>query len=63
MQVVDGAGGEDLGLVVARRVRPLLARQDVEVIVGRVAARVALRAYSGAEDDEVFGYAWVKVAC
>lgn len=57
-QVVHGAGGEDLGHVLARRVRPLLAGEDVEVVVGRVPARVALCADGGAEDDEVFGYAW-----
>ena len=35
-------------LVLAGHVRPLLARQDVEVVVGRVPTRVALGADSGA---------------
>lgn len=33
--------------------------QDVEVVVGGVAASVALGADSGAEDDEVLGDTWV----
>lgn len=43
--VVHAAGGEHHGLEVARRVRPLLPRQDVEVVVCRVSSRVSLRAY------------------
>lgn len=52
-EVVDAARGEDLGLVVARRVGPLLPRQDVEVVVRGVAARVALGADRRPEDDQV----------
>lgn len=37
----------------ASLVRRLLAREDVEVVVGGVAARVALGAYGRAEDDQV----------
>lgn len=47
-QVVDGARGVDLALKLAGDVGPLLAGQDVEVVVGRVAARVALSANRGA---------------
>ena len=57
---VHGAGRVDVGLEVARLVVPLLAREDVEVIVGRVAARVALRADRRPEDDQVLGDAWVE---
>jgi hypothetical protein len=57
--VVDAALGVDLGLVLAGRVGELGAREDVEVVVGRVAARVALGADGGAEDDQVLGDAWV----
>lgn len=57
-EVVDGAGGVDLGLEVAGGVGELRAREDVEVVVGRVAARVALGADGGAEDDEVLRDAW-----
>jgi hypothetical protein len=55
--MVHRAGGVDLGLEVARGVGELGAGQDVEVVVGRVAAGVALGSDGGAEDDEVFGYA------
>lgn len=50
---MDAARGEDLGLVVARRVGPLLPRQDVEVVVRGVAARVALGADRRPENDQV----------
>jgi hypothetical protein len=40
--VVHAARRVDLGLVLARRVGELGAREDVEVVVGRVPARVAL---------------------
>lgn len=53
---VDAAGRVLLRLVRARSVRPLLALEDVEVVIGRVSTRVALGAHRGAEDDEVFGY-------
>ncbi len=43
-QVMHAALAVDLGLVLARRVGPLLAEEDVEVVVARVAARVALGA-------------------
>lgn len=50
-EVVDGARLVDLGLVGAGGVGELGAREDVEVVVGRVAPRVALGADGGAEDD------------
>ncbi|KUI60282.1 hypothetical protein VP1G_11136 [Cytospora mali] len=50
VQVVHAALRVDLGLVLAGRVGQLLPVQDVEVVVGRVAARVALCADGGAED-------------
>jgi hypothetical protein len=58
-QVVDGAGRVELGGVGGGGgvVGELGAGQDVEVVVGRVAAGVAFGADGGAEDDEVFGYA------
>jgi hypothetical protein len=56
-QMVHRAGRVDLGLEVAGGVGELGSRQDVEVVVGRVAAGVALGADGCAEDDEVFGYA------
>lgn len=52
----------DLGLVAAQRVCMLLARQDVEVVVGRVAARVALGANCSAKDDEIFRNACGRVS-
>lgn len=55
VQVVDGALGVDLGLVLAGDVGELGAVEDVEVVVGGVAARVALGSDGGAEDDEVLG--------
>ena len=55
LQVVDGAGGVDLGLEGAGQVGELGAGEDVEVVVGGVAAGVALGADGGAEDDEVLG--------
>ena len=57
-QVVYAAGRVHLGLVLSGDVGRLYAREDVEVVVGRVAARVALGADGGAEDDEVLGDAW-----
>lgn len=59
-QVVHGAGRVDFGLELAGDVGELCAGQDVEVVVGGVAAGVAFGADGGAEDDEVFGYAWVE---
>jgi hypothetical protein len=56
-QMVHRAGGVDFGLEVAGGVGELGPRQDVEVVVGRVAAGVAFGSDGGAEDDEVFGYA------
>lgn len=55
VQVVHAARRVHLRLVLARHVRRLHARQDVEVVVGRVPARVTLGANGGAEDDEVLG--------
>lgn len=52
-QVVHGAGRVDLGLVLAGDVRLLDASKNVEVVVGGVAAGVALGADGSAEDDEV----------
>jgi hypothetical protein len=46
--VVDAAGRVHLGLVRAGDVGKLGAAEDVEVVVGRVAARVALGADRGA---------------
>ena len=43
----------------ARLERPLLADEDVEVVVGGVEARVALGAERRAKDDEVLGDARV----
>ena len=54
LQVVHAALRVDLGLVLARSVGPLLAGEDVEVVVGGVASRVALGANSCSEDDQVF---------
>lgn len=54
-EVVNGAGRVDLGLVLAGNIGKLGAGQDVEVVIGRVDAGVALGANSGAEDDEVLG--------
>lgn len=59
-QVVHGAGRVDFGLESAGDVGELGAGQDVEVVVGGVAAGVAFGADGGAEDDEVFGDAWVE---
>jgi hypothetical protein len=56
--VVHRARRVDFGLEVAGDVRELRAGQDVEVVVGRVAAGVAFGSDGRAEDDEVFGYAW-----
>lgn len=47
-EVVDAAGRIHLGLVRAGDVGQLGAAEDVEVVVGRVAARVALGADRGA---------------
>lgn len=56
-EVVDAAGRIDLGLVLARHVSPLLARQDVEIVVCGVPAGVTFRSDSSAKDDEVLGNA------
>lgn len=55
LQVVHAAGRVDLGLELAGDVGPLLARQDVEVVVRRVSPRVAFGADGRAEDDEILG--------
>lgn len=47
-QVVDAARGVDLGLVLAGHVGQLGAREDVEVVVGGVAAAVAFCSDGGA---------------
>lgn len=57
--MVDAALGIDLWLVGPGGVGELGAEEDVEVVVGGVAAGVALGADRGAEDDEVLGDAWV----
>jgi hypothetical protein len=56
--VVHGARAVDFRLEGARREGQLRAREDVEVVVGGVAAGVAFGAEGRAEDDEVFGYTW-----
>ena len=50
-EVVHGACRVDFGLEVAGRVGELSAGQDVEVVIGGVAAGVAFGANGGAEDD------------
>lgn len=50
-QVVHGARRVDFRLELAGHVGQLRARQDVEVVVRRVAARVPFGADGGAEDD------------
>lgn len=57
--MVDGTRRVDLRRVLAGDVGGLRARQDVEVVIGRVPARVAFGADGRAEDDEVFGNAWL----
>jgi hypothetical protein len=54
VQVVHGTRRVNLREVLAWCVCPLLARQDVEIVISRVAAGMALRADSRAEDDEIF---------
>lgn len=54
-QMVHRAGRVDLGRVFAGDIGLLDTREDVEVVVGRVAASVALGADGGAKDDEVLG--------
>ena len=58
-QVVDAALGIDLGLVGTGDVGELGAVEDVEVVVGGVAAGVAFGADGCAENDEIFGDAWL----
>lgn len=62
-EVVDAALGVDLGFVLAGDVGELGAREDVEVVVGGMASRVALGADGGTEDDEVLGdtYRYEKI--
>jgi hypothetical protein len=50
-QVVDAAGRVDLGLVLAGHVGQLSAREDVEVVVGGVAAAVTFCPDGGACGD------------
>lgn len=52
-QVVNGALGIPLGLVLARDVSLLLAVQDVEVVVGGVTTGVALGADRSTKDNQV----------
>ena len=59
-KVVHGTCRVDLGLESAGHVSQLRAGQDVEVIVGSVAAGVAFSADGCAEDDEIFSNAWEK---
>lgn len=54
-EVVHAPGLVHLHLQCTRAKRPLLAAQDVEVVVGGVQARVPLRAQRRPEDDEVLG--------
>jgi hypothetical protein len=56
--VVHGARAVDFGFEGPRGEGQLRARQDVEVVVGRVAAGVAFGAERRAEDDEVLGDTW-----
>ena len=56
---VDVAGSVALHLQRTRLERPLLADEDVEVVVGGVETRVALGAERRAKDDEVLGDARV----
>ena len=58
-QVVHTASGVPLHLQLGWCEGPLLADEDVEVVVGGVHACVALGADGGAEDDEVLGDAGV----
>lgn len=53
-QVVHGTRGVDFGFEGPRRVGILCPVQDVEIIVRRVATRMAFRSDRRAEDDEVF---------
>lgn len=59
-QVVHAARRVDFGLVLAGHVGHLRAGEDVEVVVGGVPAAVAFCADGGAEDDEIFGYAYIQ---
>lgn len=61
-QVVDASCRVDLGLVGSRDVGRLDAGENVEVVVGGVAAGVALGADGSAEDDEVLGDACLIVS-
>lgn len=61
-QVVHAAGRVDFRLVLAGHVGHLRAGQDVEVVVGGVAAAVAFCADGGAEDDEIFSYTYKVLA-
>lgn len=60
--MVHGTGRVDFSFEGARDVGKLRASQDVEVVVGGVAAGVTFGADGGAEDDEVFGDALVMLA-
>ena len=57
--MVHGAGRIDFRLELAGDVGQLGAGQDVEVVVGGVAAGVAFGADGCAENDEIFGDAWL----
>ena len=59
-QVVDAARRVDLARVLARLVGPLLARQDVEVVVGRMSTRVALGTDGRTKNDQILGYACAR---
>lgn len=52
---MHATGRIHLGLVAARSVGKLRAREDVEVVVGRVSTSVALSSDRRAEDDEILG--------
>jgi hypothetical protein len=57
-EVMDAAGGVHLGLEPARGKGPLDAGKYVEVVICRVAARVALGSQRRTEDDEILGDAY-----
>jgi hypothetical protein len=58
-EVVHRPGRVDLGVVLAGRVGPLLTRQDVEVVISRVAASVSLGSNGSAKDDQIFSNAYI----
>lgn len=59
-KVGGGGGGTNLLLKRTRRESPLLALEDMEVIVGSVSTRVTFGPKRRAKDDEVLGDARMK---